>query len=328
MSRFPGGKRFAFTVIDDTDVATVDNVAPLYALLQRLGMRTTKTVWPLSCPEGSPDFSSSQTLEDPEYLDFARDLQRRGFEIASHGATMESSDRARTLRGLERMRDVFGQYPAVHANHSNNRENLYWGSARVDDAVVRRIYRLGLHGPDTFQGHVETSRYWWGDVARERVRYVRNLTFETLDISRINPTMPYADPRRPFVNWWFSAADAENCGAFNQLLQPKAQERLERQGGIAIVATHFGKGFVTDGRVNDDTARLLEQLSRRPGWFVPVGELLDWLKEDGAGGPLPAREWRQMQWRWALDLVRRGIRGRAQMLPDRLYRMFRGAPGS
>jgi len=33
---FPYGKRFAFTVLDDTDVATVQNVAPVYALLERL----------------------------------------------------------------------------------------------------------------------------------------------------------------------------------------------------------------------------------------------------------------------------------------------------
>ncbi len=67
---FPGGARFAFTVIDDTDVATVANVGPLYRLLESLGMRTTKTVWPLACPEGSPDYQGSETLEDPGYLAF------------------------------------------------------------------------------------------------------------------------------------------------------------------------------------------------------------------------------------------------------------------
>jgi hypothetical protein len=309
---FPDGKRFAFTIIDDTDVATVDNVAPIYRLLERLGMRTTKTVWPLPCPEGSRDYVGSQTLEDPPYHAFVVDLQRRGFEIASHGATMESSERERTLRGLERMRSTFGTYPAVHANHANNRENLYWGTARVDAAPVRAIYRLGLHGPDAFHGHVEGSPYWWGDVARAHVRYVRNLTFTRLDISTINPTTPYRDPRRPAVNWWFSAADAEDCDAFNRLLRPKAQARLERDGGIAIVATHFGKGFVTKGCVDDRTTALLEQMSRRAGWFVPVGQLLDWQRSSGAAGQLTPGEWRRMQWRWLLDLMSRGLAGRAR----------------
>src|SRR5687767_14416538 len=181
--RFPDGRQFAFTIIDDTDVATVENVAPMYALLERLGMRTTKTVWPVGCPEGSADFGSSETMEDPAYRAFVVDLQRRGFEIASHGATMESSTRERTLRGLEEMRQAFGAYPAVHANHANNRDGLYWGSARVDHPVVRATYRLILGGRDTFEGHIAQSPYWWGDAARAHVRYVRNLTFDTLDVT-------------------------------------------------------------------------------------------------------------------------------------------------
>src|SRR5690348_13308057 len=141
---FPNGKQFAFTIIDDTDVATVENVGPIYRLLEELGMRTTKTVWPFRCPDESTDFAGSQTLEDPEYVEFVLDLQRRGFEIASHGATMESSNRQRTLLGLERMRTTFGAYPIVHANHANNRENLYWGTARVDNPVVRTLYRRAM----------------------------------------------------------------------------------------------------------------------------------------------------------------------------------------
>jgi hypothetical protein len=305
--QFPGGRRFAFTIIDDTDVATVENVAPIYALLEQLGMRTTKTVWPLRCPEGGGDFDSSQTLEDSDYRAFVLDLQRRGFEIASHGATMQSSDRARTQRGLDLMRATFGQYPAVHANHAANRENLYWGTRRVDHPLVRAIYRRTLRSPDVFEGHVEGSPYWWGDLAQSHVRYVRNLTFETLNVARINPTLPYQDPRRPLVNWWFSAADAEHCVAFNRLLRSRAQDQLEREGGVAIVATHFGKAFVKDARVHDETARLLQEMSRRPGWFVPVGELLDWLRDHGTGGPVPAAEWSRMQWYWLRDLVRRAI---------------------
>lgn len=310
MFRFPNGKRFAFTIIDDTDVATVENVAPVYALLERLGLRTTKTVWPFACPEGSPNFSSSETLEDADYRAFVIDLQRRGFEIASHGATMESSDRARTVRGLERMREVFGAYPAVHANHASNRENLYWGAARVDEAWARSVYRMLQPELDAFEGHVEGSAYWWGDLARAHIRYVRNLTYASLDVSRINPTMPYHDPRRPVVNWWFSAADANDCAEFNQLVRLRAQERLEKGGGVAIVATHFGKEFATGGRVNPETEKLLTALSRRDGWFVPVGTLLDWLREQGAGGELPQAEWRRMQWRWLADLVTRGVPAR------------------
>src|SRR5262249_36108428 len=137
---FPNGKRFAFTILDDTDVATVENVGPVYRLFEDLGMRTTKTVWSMGCPEGSPDFSTSQTLEDQDYRSFAVDLQQRGFEIASHGATMESSTRERTVAGLERFRQIFGSYPRIHVNHSYNRENIYWGTARLDDPALTFMY--------------------------------------------------------------------------------------------------------------------------------------------------------------------------------------------
>jgi hypothetical protein len=74
------------------------------------------------------------------------------------------------------------------------------------------------------------------------------------------------------------------------------------------VATHLGKGFVANGAVVPATERLLRRLAGRPGWFVPVGTLLDWLIEQGAAGPLPPSEWRRMQWKWFADLVARRIR--------------------
>ena len=50
---WPQGKRFAFTIIDDTDRSNVENIGPVYDFLYENGFITTKTVWPLS-PRGSP----------------------------------------------------------------------------------------------------------------------------------------------------------------------------------------------------------------------------------------------------------------------------------
>jgi hypothetical protein len=305
---FPGGKRFAFTIFDDTDVATVENSEPVYRLLERLGMRATKTVWPMGCPEGSHDFSSSQTLEDADYRAFVVDLHRRGFEIASHGATMESSLRERTIAGFGRFYELFGRYPRVHANHAYDRENLYWGAARIDQPVLRRIYqRLNGQPARHYVGHVEGSPYWWGDLCVEHVSYVRNLTFNEINLARINPSMPYHDRSRPLVRWWFSASDAEDADEFNKLLAPEHQERLEREGGFCVVATHIGKGYAQGNRVHSLTQQRLEALARRPGWFPTVGELLDWLRVQRGRDDLPLWEWRRMQWRWAWDLMRRKL---------------------
>jgi hypothetical protein len=300
---YPGGKRFAFTILDDTDVATVENVKPFYDFLYELGLRTTKTIWPVRCPEGSRNFSMSQTLEDEDYRDFVLELQSQGFEITWHGATMESSLRERTSVALERFRDMLGTYPRIHVNHACNRENLYWGVERLDHRVVRSIYaRLSKTPAGFYVGQVESSPYWWGDLCQRHFVYARNLTTNDINTRGFNPSMPYRDPARPLIPWWFSASDAEDVVEFNELLRSENQKRLEAESGFCVIATHFGKGYVRNGEVDRVTRRRLEELVRRPGWFAPVGELLDWLRGQRQGETLPPTEWQRMQWRFVFDL--------------------------
>lgn len=313
---FPEGRKFAFTIVDDTDVATVENVRPVYRLLESLGMRTTKTVWPVRCPEGSKNFWSSETLEDPQYLEFVQDLSRRGFEITWHGATMESSPRERIIRGLEHFREALGAYPRIQVNHSHNRENLYWGKDRFDIWAVRAFYgRMIRTSTNHYQGHIPGSQYWWGDICQQHFEYGRNLTFEDVNLRNINPSMPYRDPRRPLIPWWFSASDAEGMTEFNRLLRSENQDKLEREGGICIVATHLGKEYARNGRVHPQTTKLLRELAGRPGWFPTVGTLLEWLRSRRTAETLPPAEWRSMQWRWIRDLVSRKLRGEGRDRP-------------
>ncbi len=308
---FPNGKRFAITIVDDTDDATVESVGPMYELLASLGMRTTKTVWSLDYPGRSRGFWKSQTLEDEDYREFVLTLRQQGFEIAWHGATMETSKRRRTVAGLERFKEIFREYPRVHANHAENRENIYWGTSRIDNPALKYLYgRIVGMSPDYFSGHVAHSPYGWGEECARHVHYVRNLTFNTINLATINPSMPYHDPSRPLVRWWFSATDAEDAFEFAQLLTEANLDRLEREGGICIIATHFGKDFVKDGRVLRPIRTRLEALARRPGWFPPVGKLLDWLREQRGSDELPMAEWKRMQWRWAFDLAVRKLRRR------------------
>lgn len=308
---YPGGARFAFTILDDTDVATRENVEPMYNLLHELGMRTTKTVWPISCPEdeGSRNFITSETLEDEGYLEFVRDLMGKGFEITWHGATMESSRRERVERGLERFRELLGFYPEIHVNHALNRENLYWGPKRVDLRILRWAFsRRASFADDLFQGEVKGSDYWWGDLAQKHFRYARNLTFNGINTLRHNPSMPYRDPRRPLIPRWFSGSHAEGVEEFNSLLSSENQQKLEDERGACIVATHLGKDFVLGGEVDRDTRELLEELAGRPGWFPTVGELLAWLESRRTSPDLPAWEWFRMQWAWAFDSAVRRFR--------------------
>lgn len=294
MRTYPNGGGFAFSILDDTDDSTVENVRPVYALLHDLGFKTTKTVWPMDCPEGSRLYFAGQTLQHRPYLDFVHELVGRGFELAWHGATMESSARERTLRGLDFMKREFGALPKVCCNHGQNRENIYWGDRRYQSRVLRAVARMGRPAdPPRFDGEVEDSPYFWGDACLRHFRFVRNFAFAEIDMMRCNPEMPYSLQQTPYVKYWFSTSDAPDVEAFDHLIRPERLERLRRENGVCIVSTHLGKGFARDGRPDPRVRRTLEHLSRSGGWLAPVSEILEHLlAQDSRPEMSPLRRWR------------------------------------
>jgi hypothetical protein len=275
----PDGRPFAFTLLDDTDDATVENVKPVYDLLHRLGMRTTKTAWPLDCPEGSRLFFAAETLQDAEYRAFVRELVERGFELAFHGATMETSPRERTEAGLRFLDEALAAPLKVHCNHGQNGENLYWGASRYRTLALRLPLALAervLRRP-AYRGHVPGSPLFWGDLARARFRFVRNFTFTTLNTLAVPPHGPYRLRGTPWVDHWFSTSDAPDAAAFRRLVTPAAIDRLAREGGVCILSTHLGKGFARGGRVDAAVEDALHHVASLRGWFVPVSDVLEHL---------------------------------------------------
>ena len=123
---FPGNHRFAFTVFDDTDNATIANTRPVYDFLAQHGFRTTKSVW-VDLPRGPP---SGSCLKDDAYRDWICQLEADGFEIGFHGVGDGDFTRDEILSGVEFFRNTLGHYPRVHANHQNNSHNVYWWSRR------------------------------------------------------------------------------------------------------------------------------------------------------------------------------------------------------
>jgi len=151
--------------------------------------------------------------------------------------------------------------------------------------LFRIVQKQPLH---YYMGEREESDYFWGDLCKQYIRYVRNFTFNRLNMLEVNPEMPYRLPGTKYVNYWFSTTDAPDVHAFNGLLTYDRIDRLERDRGICIVSTHFGKGFVKGGKLNPDTTRILKYLAGKAGWFVPVSSILDNLlknrsKEDELG---------------------------------------------
>ncbi len=161
---WPEGKAFAFTIFDDPDAQILEDGKRIYSLLSDLGLRTTKAVWPLGAVR-EPN-SGGDTCADPHYLEEALDLQRRGFEIGYHNATLHSSTREETIRGLDTFKLYFGHDPKVMANHYNE-EAIYWGPARVTDKMTNTIYNIVTLGRNKrrhfqapMQGH---PKAFWGD---------------------------------------------------------------------------------------------------------------------------------------------------------------------
>jgi hypothetical protein len=302
---WPDNKKFAFTVFDDTDYVTVDNVGKVYRFLADLGFRTTKSVWVYRGTE--PGNCPGETCDDPEYQRWVLGLQTQGFEIGYHMATWHSSPRDRTIAALDRFAEIFGQPPSVAANHSGSRENMYWGGARIG-GLHRFVYNLatGFRFADRYRGHVEGDPYFWGDLCKQRIRYYRNLIFNDINTLRACPIMPYYDPQRPYVNYWFASSEGADVRSFNRCLSEDNQDRLEETGGACIMYAHFACGFVDNGKLNGRFRELMERLARKPGWFVPVSPLLDHLQQKNGGHVITDAERSVLERRWLWEKLRRG----------------------
>jgi hypothetical protein len=306
MGKYPSNKDFAFAIFDDTDWSTVENTEPVYRFLIDIGIPATKSVWPL--PEIWNARIRGSTLADKSYLRFIRWLQQESTEIALHNVRNHDSPRELVERGFREFANLLGMSPRIHCNHSANRDNIYWGPDRLFNPWTRAAYNIATRFSRRrhFQGHVENSPYFWGDICKERITYVRNFVFDEINLDRVNPSMPYHDPGRPYVNFWFSSSEGDTVASFCKMLCEQNQDRLEAEAGVCIMYTHFGKGFYSDGRLDPEFERLMRRLQGKNGWFVPVGQLLDYLKANGRGGDIPAPELRRMELRWLGEKLRRG----------------------
>ncbi len=302
---WPQGKDFAFTIFDDTDDSTLENVKGVYAFLEDCGFKTTKSVWPIRENEG--EHMEGSTCEDKDYLQWVLDLKNAGFEIGYHNATSHSSLRKQAISGLEQFYKYFGYYPRSMANHSDCRENMYWGNYRLSGINVL-IYNLlsRYRHNQLFRGHIKEDPYFWGDICKEKIKYVRNFVFSGINTLKYCPMMPYHDPKRPFVNNWYASSEGSNVEAFNQCINEQNQDRLQEEGGACIMYTHFAYNFIKDGRINSRFKLLMKRLSKKNAWFVPVSTLLDYLLELKGHHEITNKERRQIERKWLLHKMKVG----------------------
>ena len=143
----PDGKRFAFTVFDDTDSATLENVRGVYALLSELGFRTTKSCWVFDGDRRQGRFPGD-TCDRPEYRQWLLQLQAEGFEIGWHGPTWHGLPREQTIAALDRFYQLFGYYPKTAANHTGSPGGVYWAESRLS-GFLSGLYTLLTLGQES-----------------------------------------------------------------------------------------------------------------------------------------------------------------------------------
>jgi hypothetical protein len=277
MMNFPQGKKFAFTIVDDTDYSTLENIKPVYDLLFELGIKTTKTVWAFEQQPLHFEFYGD-TLSDEKYRAFIVDLQKKGFEIAWHGAKSGFNNKAEIENGLKLFQSILGHFPEIHINHAHNPDNIYWGADRFT-FPLRNIFKF--FEKYSSNGHVPDSPHFWGDLHKKHITYTRNFNFSGLNTLKNDPWMPYLDREKiDYSNYWFSCADGGEIERVQQLLTEKNILQLEKENGLCILYVHFADKYCINGKLDPEFEASMRYLATRSGWFVPAGTLLNFLREN------------------------------------------------
>jgi hypothetical protein len=279
LSRYPDGKNFAFTITEDPDYGTLSQKKIIYSFLDSLGLKTTIAVWVMDNKNGSGNKLSRTNTRgvsttDSAYLTFLKQFQEKGFEICLHTVSPGNDYREETQAGYELFKSQFGAYPLININHADNLENIYWGTNRFSNNILRTLY--GLSNKIDFQGEKNNSRYFWGDICREKTKYVRAWATDNINTIAVNSTMPYHEEKKPYVNWWFGCSDGRDCSKFKKLLSDKNIKRLNHERGTSIVYTHFAYGFINDnGILDQEVKNQLKKISALDGWFAPASTILN-----------------------------------------------------
>jgi hypothetical protein len=305
--RYPTNKSFSFTIFDDTDLSNLQNVQTVYKFISDLGFRTTKSVFTLESNKPHFKNNKSTTLQDKDYLNLILNLKKEGFEIASHLVWADSSDRKKTQKGFEEFKKLIGEYPKSLTNHLNNKDGIYFGDARVS-GTIRLFYNLVtlLKNFKKFEGHNPDSKYFWADLCKEHIKYVRNFVYNDINTLKACPYMPYHDPSRSFVNYWFASSDGFDVKTFCDCISEENQDRLEAEGGACIIYTHFASGFEKNGVLNPRFKYLMERLSKKNGWFVPVSTLLDYLLEQKSNSIISDENRKKLELKWFKEKLFKG----------------------
>ena len=273
IKKWPLNKEFAFTIIDDTDYSTIENVKPIYEYLKRKNIKTTKTVWVYP----SRNTFTGQTIQDNDYLEFLLKIESEGFEIQLHNVGSGNFKRNEIIQGFNIFKKTFDRYPTLQINHSSNPDNIYWGYKRYG-IILRFLVKLFKGKTRRFYGDEIEKDYFWGDLSKKHIKFIRNRVFNGINTLNYDPLMPFKEKNKKYSNYWFSSSDGHTVEEFNNLINKKNIDKLKNKNGLCIVYTHFACGFLEqNGEINRTFKENIDYLASQNGWFTPASEILNYL---------------------------------------------------
>jgi hypothetical protein len=197
---------------DDTNGSTLETFQTVYEYCIELGIWPTRTVW-TQRPTRDCGIRTKKkakgglTLEDEAYRRYCQELSQRGIEFALHDVSSGNNTREDIIRGFRTFKETFGHDPAVYICHSLNAEHPYWGEQQYRPRVVRLLARLFYrYKAEEYSGHDPTSPYYWSDICRKTIRYLRLYRTRALNVLKKNPQLPYHQYDKPDVLLWFSGS--------------------------------------------------------------------------------------------------------------------------
>jgi len=304
---WPNNRDFAFTIIDDTDNSNLENAPLVYDYLKQKKIFTTKSVWTKD-GENIKKYNSvnGETLANEKYLNWVKNLEKNSFEICLHSSSWSRSTREEIIKSFEFFENYFGKSSTlIQHNDSRDCESIYWGKKRLVFPInlifeiIMYITPGGLKS-NIYQGEIESSPYFWGDICKEKVDFIRNLTFNEINLFNITKSVLHKRKGTKYVNHWFISSEAPNHDSFVNILSKENLDLLEKQNGLCIIYTHFGNKFVANGKLKESFKDVIDDLSKRNGWFVPANNIFKYLQEKHMVKTLSYFEELKLSYRWLL----------------------------
>jgi hypothetical protein len=279
-SRYPDGRRFAFTVVHDADSAFSERLAPLFDVFDELGFRITASVfafWADWARRGSiwSEWRQSSAftapiavpLCDPVERRFYQDLAARGHEVALHSPSDTSSTPADIVDAFELFKATFDHFPTVYTEHSSLSNKDAQSNEGSDprspyycrDLLLAYDPWIWVDGEGALRDD-EDGKYFEIPPTASPLNLHANAQYGLM---------------KAFVRTGrWSRGDADG---FLETYSEENIDTIERDGGMALVYTHLDYGWLDPRtrRMRTDVEARLRYLAAKPGWFAPAGEILE-----------------------------------------------------